>query len=249
MIISHSHRFIFLKTRKTAGTSVEISLSRYCDGLDIVTPVTAEDEANRLAAGGGVARNFALTRLSPPENDDRASWEAHFKQTAGKLQVYRRLANHTTAALAREVIGERIWNAYFKFTTERDPVQQLLSLYFWRKSDGRWKGSFEEFLDSSIPKADRNAGIYMDGSELVVDVVIDHARLADDLGKVCETLSIPFDGWLPRLKSNVARDEEIEITDELRKRIEIDFDLEFETYRRAASGEFLRRLKDGGRAP
>lgn len=246
MIVSHSHRFIFLKTRKTAGTSVEISLSRYCDGLDIVTPVTAEDEVSRLSAGGGVARNFALTRLPIPENDDEASWEPHFKQTAGKLQVQHRLANHTPAVLARQVVGERIWNSYLKFTIERDPVQQLLSLYFWRKSDGRWKGSFEEFLDSGIPQADRNSGIYMMGSELAADVVIDHARLGDDLAKVCKALAIPFDGWLPRLKSGVRRDEDIEITDGLRKRIESDFDLELDTYRRAASGEFLNRLTSAG---
>ncbi len=30
MLVSHSKKFIFLKTMKTAGTSVEIYLERYC---------------------------------------------------------------------------------------------------------------------------------------------------------------------------------------------------------------------------
>ena len=38
MIASFSCRFIFLKTRKTAGTSVELALSPACGPEDIVTP-------------------------------------------------------------------------------------------------------------------------------------------------------------------------------------------------------------------
>ncbi|NIA66982.1 hypothetical protein HBA54_00070 [Pelagibius litoralis] len=114
----------------------------------------------------------------------------------------------------------------------------------WRKSDGRRSGNFEAFLDSGIPQADRNANVYMDGQELAVDVVIDHARLATNLAEVCKTLSIPFDGWLPRAKGGVPRDEEINMTDALRNRIETTFDLELRTYNRAASGEFLKLLQE-----
>ena len=37
MIISHKHKFIFVKTRKTAGTSVQEALERICGPDDIVT--------------------------------------------------------------------------------------------------------------------------------------------------------------------------------------------------------------------
>ena len=48
MIVSHKHRFIFLKTKKTAGTSIELALSALCDGDDIITPLAqAEDEPLR----------------------------------------------------------------------------------------------------------------------------------------------------------------------------------------------------------
>ena len=39
MIISHRYRFIFIKTRKTAGTSIELFLSGVCGADAVVTPI------------------------------------------------------------------------------------------------------------------------------------------------------------------------------------------------------------------
>ncbi|WP_372922303.1 hypothetical protein [Roseovarius sp.] len=39
MIISHKFRFIFVETRKTAGTSVAAYLSQYCGDGYALTPV------------------------------------------------------------------------------------------------------------------------------------------------------------------------------------------------------------------
>ena len=39
MIISHKYRFIFVKTRKTAGTCVEAYLSQHCGDSDVLTPI------------------------------------------------------------------------------------------------------------------------------------------------------------------------------------------------------------------
>lgn len=39
MIVSHKYRFIFIKNGKTAGTSIEVFLSRLCAAYDVVTPI------------------------------------------------------------------------------------------------------------------------------------------------------------------------------------------------------------------
>lgn len=39
MIISHKHKFIYIKTPKTAGTSTELFLEQFCDQGDIITPI------------------------------------------------------------------------------------------------------------------------------------------------------------------------------------------------------------------
>ena len=49
MIISHRYKFIFLS--KTAGASIKIALSQFCDASDIITPIAEEDEAVRKESG------------------------------------------------------------------------------------------------------------------------------------------------------------------------------------------------------
>jgi hypothetical protein len=51
MIISHQHRFIFIKTVKTAGTSIEVYLSPHCAPGDILTPIQPPHQ-------GHLPRNF-----------------------------------------------------------------------------------------------------------------------------------------------------------------------------------------------
>lgn len=51
MIISHKYQFIFIKTRKTAGTSIETYLSQYCGDLDVLTPISP-------AVNGHQSRNW-----------------------------------------------------------------------------------------------------------------------------------------------------------------------------------------------
>lgn len=85
MIISHKYQFIFLKTKKTTGTSAEISLSRHCNGNDILTPLINYDEEIRKKLG------------KKPQN----YW-------IGDNQLY----NHISAEKVKNYIGGDIWNSY-----------------------------------------------------------------------------------------------------------------------------------------
>jgi hypothetical protein len=58
MILSHTHRFIAFKTRKTAGTSFEIALSKHMLAQDIVTPIAPADENIRKTLGYTGPQNY-----------------------------------------------------------------------------------------------------------------------------------------------------------------------------------------------
>ena len=60
MIVSHQHRFIFIKTQKTAGTSIEMALSSICGATDIISAISPIDEKNRINHGSRSAQNFYI---------------------------------------------------------------------------------------------------------------------------------------------------------------------------------------------
>ena len=61
MIVSHGRRFIFIKTSKTAGTSVEMQLSKFCGPDDIVTPgMESKDPKYAQYADSRRPRNLAM---------------------------------------------------------------------------------------------------------------------------------------------------------------------------------------------
>ncbi|WLD94433.1 sulfotransferase family 2 domain-containing protein [Alkalihalobacillus sp. AL-G] len=174
MIISHKYKFIFLKTKKTAGTSIEISLSRYCGDSDIITPIMSEDEKIRAELG------------KYPQNHQ-----------IGQINFY----NHDSANKIKSLIGEDIWNSYYKFCFDRNPWDKVISLYYFLVRDPK-KESFDEFLEREGYKLAYNFPIYTLNNNSVVDYLGKYENLESDLKLICDKISLPFDGWLPRAKGN-----------------------------------------------
>ena len=68
MIISHEHRFIFLKTKKTAGTAIEAALSQLCGPECVVTPYREESEQDRK---GLAPQNYRIDHPLKPKRPSR----------------------------------------------------------------------------------------------------------------------------------------------------------------------------------
>ncbi|MCP3996765.1 MAG: sulfotransferase family protein [bacterium] len=186
MILSHRYRFIFIKTMKTAGTSVEIALSRQCGEDDIITPITPADEATRSATGGRGPQNH----LGPDG-------------TAENPQFF----NHMSGAEVRDLVGETIWNSYFKFCVERNPWERVVSLYYFRNREEP-RPPIANFIEKPMV-ADlqrRGSGLYLIDDEVAVDRIVRYESLDEDLEEVRTHLRLPEPLVLPHAKSGFRPD-------------------------------------------
>ncbi|TAA46844.1 sulfotransferase family 2 domain-containing protein [Corallincola spongiicola] len=192
MIISHRHKFIFLKTNKTAGTSIELALRQHCGGEDVITRVTPTDESKSQQLGGCGAQHY----LVPLKHYSKGDWINLLK---GKP---RRFYNHIRAAEVRELVGAEIWNSYYKFCFERNPWDKVVSLYFWRcRQDPR--PSLEKFVEEEASKAINLRGwqVYTINNQIAVDKVYRFEQMDQAMKELAERFALPS-LCLPNAKSS-----------------------------------------------
>jgi hypothetical protein len=143
MIISHRHRFIFIKSFKTASTSLEIALSRHCGPGDVITPILFPEDSNlRQKLGYRGEQNYKIP------------WRRHSAgEKVAALLKRSRIAfyNHCPARMVRNRIDPEIWRTYFKFSVERNPWDKAISAYYW-EHQSEPRPSIVEFLRSGYGK-------------------------------------------------------------------------------------------------
>lgn len=194
MIISHTHRFILIKSLKTAGTSIEAALSKHCDGTDIVTPL-GDYKFNRDESGAWV---------------HHAMNEGNFNQ-------------HDDAATIKSQVPAEVWDSYFKFSITRNPWDRAVSLFFWekkrrptappRKRFYHYLGvPYDEFAQTKKEFAafikgndwENNDRFYVMDDKLCVDFLIRYERLNEDFATVCARVGVSADA-LPQLKAGIRK--------------------------------------------
>lgn len=204
MIISHRHQFIFMKTRKTAGTSIEIALSEHCGPEDVITPITPEDEATRAKLGFPGPQNFRIPLRGVPF----AVWRSTPRQVASMVRRRRapQFFNHIPAVDVRRAIGRDVWEGYFKFTVERNPFDRAVSLYWWTNRSMWPLPGLEDFLLDRTPGEISNWHIYSIGNDIAVDFVARQERLVDDLDLLSARLGIDISLPAERAKGAYRQD-------------------------------------------
>jgi len=172
MIVSHKHKFIFLKTRKTAGTSVQIALSGICDiENDIITGSNIKDGiVDESNSAGWNMDKFTTNHPHPPIQD------------------------------VKNAVTE--WNDYFKFAFVRNPYEIVVSRYHWDiKGKGNQSTSvngFKEWIKGYCTEG----GTYWQDEQwryisidknTAVDYIGRYETLNEDFDHICEVLNITTD--------------------------------------------------------
>ena len=200
MIISHKHKFIFIKTNKTAGTSIELALSKFCGPDDIITPFNPEDEELRRCLGLPGPQNYrpSLWPLDVLGDIERKPYEKE------EFQFY----NHISSREIIEFIGKNNWHNYYTFCFERNPWDRVISHYYWfHKSEPR--PSIQKFLRSKAPMILKTWGYknYTIDDDIVVDKVCKYEHINDELETIRKLIGIPQQLELPWAKSKFRKDK------------------------------------------
>ena len=174
MIISHTNQFIFLKTRKTAGTSFEIALSKYAGTSDIVTPLIAADEETRASLGYPGPRNYQLPTLGPDGNPEE-------------------FFNHIPARKVKALIGRQVFRTYLKVSIVRNPFDMAVSAYFWALRETPREASIQHFRQwvLSGKAVNRNRAVTHIRDRCVVDHMIRYEFLQQDVDQFAKFVGLP----------------------------------------------------------
>lgn len=227
MILSHTKQFIFIKTRKVSGTSMEISLSQLCGGEDIVTPISYEDELVRLDLGGCLPQNYG----DPKEQKFRDLIKARLL-TAPKVKHKGKFYNHIPAVDVRDSVGDEIWDKYFTFSMDRHPYDKVIShLYYHARGKDNW--DFDKELKRIFRKGYYvSYPVYSEGETPIVDFIVNYEQLDKDLAVLSDRLGFDVAAHYPQTKhqyrTNRKPAREL-LSDEHKEFIYKQCKLEFET--------------------
>ena len=241
-IISFKHKFIFIKTRKVAGTSLEVALRKFLGGDDIVPPTTPRDDYYALN-NGWTTWNYAENVADEDEYTKLVAAEKFEQAIKHEGSTKKFFSTHMYARAIKPILEQRghRWEDFLVFTIERHPYSWLLSgcLYDNRVYNLGGKAAYDvadveqRAKDLLIPQRlndRRNWDLYTENDKLLVNRVLRYENLPDELNSVMRELGLDSARLeLPDLKKNARHLDAANILSEnIKKRIYKSFQPTFE---------------------
>ena len=181
MIISHERRFILVKSRKTASTSIERAIIPQLGGNDVWTPISIPP-----VAGQNYYSRWPVDMLT-------AKWEM-FRDLVGRDSAlhHRFYFDHMPLARIRQTLPAGQFSAYRKYAFDRNPWDFLVSFYSYRKRKGEvanW--DFDRFLHE-FPIV-QNRALYTENGAVLADRVFRFEERSAALRAIAAETGLGFD--------------------------------------------------------
>jgi hypothetical protein len=236
MIISYKHNFVFIKTRKTAGSSLEIALSTHAGEDDVVTPLGYAEEIERYREHPDIIpRNFYSDKKIEQifvdalrRGDRRTMKEVLRREMKNSDGTY--VNRHDSAAAALKVTGEPFWKKAYKFSVERHPYEKAVSLAWYQRKKRPFDDALRDVLRGRLY---RNFTLYTIDGKLAVDFIVRYERLEEDILALEQAIGLPILARMARSNTKQRKDSrsarEI-LTDEQRAIIQETCRDEFEMF-------------------
>lgn len=212
MIISYRHRFTFLHSPKSGGSSIKMLFAPRLGPRDILLGAREEREAARVRPNLR-ARLDAASTLTASGVLAAIGLRSGRKLVARQQKAYARhfgpSVDHPSAERVR-CFDQSAWERNFKFSFVRNPYERTVSMYLFltRGEDGP-RPPLGLFLDSLLEGEGRHArwiglidqwDIHAIGDRVAVDYVGRHERFEDDFAMICGAIGFPCSA-APRAKA------------------------------------------------
>lgn len=218
MIISHKHKFIFIKTFKVSGTSMEIALSNYLGKQDIITPINLEEEILRYKKTGIFPRNYSSNQKEEKRYNRYIKLLAKKKLSKKVLNNLEKkkekrfkkiiFFNHISGLKIKKLIDKKIWSSYFKFTIERNPYDKVISFMFFANRFKKVDNLEKETNKTIELKKYLNYPLYMDNNnKIIVDYIINYNSLKKDIKYVEKKINLNISKFYLKTKNYTRKDK------------------------------------------
>jgi len=208
MIISHKHKLIFIKPLKVAGTSFELALRDYCGPEDIITLCTPDDEKmsqerNKIHAQNHTngSKYFNHVLGIQVNKDEVMVFEPNSK----------RYYNHIPARKIKKFIGDEIFNTYTKVSIIRNPIDYIISNYYFFNACDHM--DFREYCIQQTKITDFNK-FYEISDEYVIDHMIRYENMKADI-KTLEEKIPGIKGLADRMKTFKSKSYRVEASEKV----------------------------------
>jgi hypothetical protein len=198
VLIHFPRKIIFVKTKKTAGTSLEEAL-----GLTAFEGEPVHSGKLKIYRDGFVA---ALGVASYPSRSlllrlRSGGWAPRFALTLRhrlNLSSLRNLRDHSTPEQIQRCVGKSRFAAYTKVTSVRNPFDLMVSAYFYSTREMLNPPNFPDWV-AKQRRQRINASIVPSIDESWR--IIRFENLEEDLSTVLAEFGLELDGPIPNLKS------------------------------------------------